>query len=290
MFGWSTITHSLSLGGSSERDNSLTYQDQLCNESAVKKLGRLKVAFTPIMESMLFGFTGAQLRRIAFQFAILDGHKTHTNNLSFTEMARKNHVTVLCLPPDCSHRMQPRDVSFMEPLMTCYTQSVENSRRMVTTFQTAGLIRSAYGKTGIWPVDRHIFLHRDFAAASTNIDLMADVASHSAGDRKAPQTVQQTDRDTVPHAALAVGVAEAPRDTVFTGTGMDVAQVPGCGSLAPNAAHDILSPAVANTNVATNVDVGTEPQQHVNCGSRKTCNTRASSAQIEVVEDIATFS
>ena len=54
---------------------------------------------------------------------------------------------------------------------------------------------------------------------------MEDGASHAAGDSEAPQAVQHTDRDTVPHAALAVGVAEAPRDTVLIGTGMDVAHL-----------------------------------------------------------------
>ena len=67
---------------------------------------------------------------------------------------------------------------------------------------------------------------------------MEDVASHAAGDGEAPQAVQQTDGDT---AALAVGVAETPRDTVLNGTGMGVAQVPGYGSLALNAAHDLLA-------------------------------------------------
>ena len=52
---------------------------------------------------------------------ILDGHKTHTNNLPFIELGRSKFVTVLCLPPHCSHRMLPLDVSFMKPLMTFYT-------------------------------------------------------------------------------------------------------------------------------------------------------------------------
>ena len=57
---------------------------------------------------------------------------------------------------------------------------------------------------------------------------MEDVASHATGDGEAPQAFQQTDRDTVPHTAFAVGVAEAPRDTVLNGTVMDVAPVLGC--------------------------------------------------------------
>ncbi|KAK2166106.1 hypothetical protein NP493_1339g00016 [Ridgeia piscesae] len=44
---------------------------------------------------------------------------------------------------------------------------------------------------------------------------------------------------------------------------MDVAKVPGCGSLALNAAHDMLVPAVAKADLETNGDVnGTEPRQH----------------------------
>ena len=124
---------------------------------------------------------------------ILDGHKTHTNNLPFIGMARRNNVTVLCLPPHCSHRMQPLDVSFMKPLMTYYTQAVENwlrnhPGRVVTTFQTAGLFSTAYvraatmtivvngfRKTGVWPVDRNVFGPDDFSAAApqtSNFEMM----------------------------------------------------------------------------------------------------------------------
>jgi len=37
----------------------------------------------------------------------LDGHKTHTSNLAVINKARENHVSILCLPPHCSHRLQP---------------------------------------------------------------------------------------------------------------------------------------------------------------------------------------
>ena len=57
---------------------------------------------------------------------ILDGHKTHTQNLEFINMARERSVVVLCLPPHCSHRLQPLDVAFMKPLMIYYAQEVQN--------------------------------------------------------------------------------------------------------------------------------------------------------------------
>lgn len=66
---------------------------------------------------------------------ILDGHKTHTTNLDVINLARENHVNILCLPPHCSHRMQPLDVAFMKPLMTYYTQEV----RLWDTFFAYGL-------------------------------------------------------------------------------------------------------------------------------------------------------
>ena len=32
---------------------------------------------------------------------MLDGHLTHTRNLEFIDLARKNHTTVVCMPPHC---------------------------------------------------------------------------------------------------------------------------------------------------------------------------------------------
>lgn len=56
---------------------------------------------------------------------ILDGHKTHTLNLEVINLAREKNIVLLCLPPHCSHRLQPLDVSFMKPLMTFYAQEVQ---------------------------------------------------------------------------------------------------------------------------------------------------------------------
>jgi hypothetical protein len=117
---------------------------------------------------------------------ILDGHKTHTANLDVINLARENNITILCLPPHCSHRLQPLDVGFMKPLMTFYTQEVEkwlrnqaHRARVVTTFQVAELFGLAYiraasvstavnafRKTGICPCDPDVFTDADFASAA----------------------------------------------------------------------------------------------------------------------------
>ncbi|XP_041377957.1 mucin-5AC-like [Gigantopelta aegis] len=120
---------------------------------------------------------------------ILDGHATHTKNLEVIDLARENGVVLLCLPPHCSHRMQPLDVSFMKPLSTYYDQELEkwlrnNTGRVVTTFQIAELFGKEYMKsataltaangfrrTGIYPTDRDAFLPHEFAAADATDSL-----------------------------------------------------------------------------------------------------------------------
>ena len=49
-------------------------------------------------------------------FLILDSLSTHTMNMEVIDFARANGIVLLCLPPHCSHKMQPLDVSFMKPL------------------------------------------------------------------------------------------------------------------------------------------------------------------------------
>ena len=114
---------------------------------------------------------------------ILDGHATHTKNVDVIDLARENGITILVLPPHCTHRLQPLDVTFMKPLSTYYNQAIEvwlrsNPGRVVTTFQITQLFAEAYSKaanqltaingfkkTGIYPTNRYIFDDSEFAAS-----------------------------------------------------------------------------------------------------------------------------
>lgn len=116
---------------------------------------------------------------------ILDGHATHTKNIDLIDLARQNGVILLCLPPHCTHKLQPLDVSFMAPLSAFYGQEVKswlraNPGRVVTQYQIGSLLGLAYNraatiqtavsgfrKTGIYPVNRNVFDESDFAAAET---------------------------------------------------------------------------------------------------------------------------
>ena len=90
-------------------------------------------------------------------------------------MARAAGVVLLSLPPHCSHRLQPLDVTFYGPLSTAYSQVMDswmraNPGRAVTQYQISRILGEAYGKvatvgnatsgflhTGLWPPNRHIF-------------------------------------------------------------------------------------------------------------------------------------
>ncbi|XP_050497814.1 uncharacterized protein LOC126878985 [Diabrotica virgifera virgifera] len=103
---------------------------------------------------------------------ILDGHSTHIKNIEVLELAKKNFVDILVLPPHCTHRLQPLDVSFMYPMSTFYEQAVRvwlrtHPGKVVTIHDVGPLFGEAYlkaasmataisgfKKTGIWPFER----------------------------------------------------------------------------------------------------------------------------------------
>ncbi|CAH1965849.1 unnamed protein product [Acanthoscelides obtectus] len=114
---------------------------------------------------------------------ILDGHLSHTKNLSVIEKARNNFVNILCLPPHTTHNLQPLDVSFMYPLNHYHDKALEKwltnlPGRIVTVFQISKIFNESYiqastplnaingfMKTGIFPYDPDVFTDIDFVVA-----------------------------------------------------------------------------------------------------------------------------
>ena len=131
---------------------------------------------------------------------VLDGHYSHTRNLDVINLARENHIEIICLPPHSSHRMQPLDVAFMGPLKTFYCQEIEkwlraNPGRIVTVYQIGQLFGNAYRRAatgeiaasgfraaGLFPCDRNVFKPSDFPFATE------DEASNSAAASTSRQT------------------------------------------------------------------------------------------------------
>lgn len=116
---------------------------------------------------------------------LLDGHATHTKSIEVIEMARNNHVVLLCFPPHCTHRMQPLDVSFMAPLSHYYSEEARkwlqcHPGRPITINQVGKLFGAAFmkaasmetavnafKKTGIFPLDPNVFPDWMFQPAET---------------------------------------------------------------------------------------------------------------------------
>ncbi|XP_018577885.1 jerky protein-like [Anoplophora glabripennis] len=105
----------------------------------------------------------------------LDGHTSHTKNLTLIEKARENNVVLLSLPSHCTHRLQPLDVAVFKSINTFYDQAVatwlaQHPGKIVTEKEIPELFMIGYGKggtiknavsgfkkCGIFPFDLEVF-------------------------------------------------------------------------------------------------------------------------------------
>ncbi|XP_046689171.1 MFS-type transporter clz9-like [Homalodisca vitripennis] len=182
---------------------------------------------------------------------ILDGHSTHTKNIEFIQLARANHTSVMCLPPHCTHKLQPLDVSFMGPLNTFYVQAIErflrnNPGRTVTQYQVSRLFGEAYMKAavplnavngfrkcGIEPLNEHIFTEDEFAAAEVTDLPLPD------GPTDLPTTGGLNSTDPLPSTSNAVPSLQAVSPSSYT-TNLDEKYDPQPGTSFAISPKDII--------------------------------------------------
>ena len=142
---------------------------------------------------------------------VLDGHYSHTRNMDVIDLGREHGVSIICLPPHSSHRMQPLDVAFMKPFKTLYCQEIEswlkiNFPRTVTIRQVGKLFGNAYlrtatveiavngfRKSGIYPFNRNVFTRHDFPIHENEAQTESHESS-SADDVRQPNGINMNDK------------------------------------------------------------------------------------------------
>ena len=153
---------------------------------------------------------------------VLDGHSTHVTNLKAIELARKENVIMLCLPPHTTHKIQRLDRTLFKPLQTYYDQAAErwlrtNVGRVITPYQLCGLFNETYCKAatmstaingfarcGIWPCSRDVFAESEFHASFSN------TRDQSTSLAEAPSTGTTSHHTTAPTAGTHTHQTTAP--------------------------------------------------------------------------------
>ena len=104
-----------------------------------------------------------------------ESHKT----LAAIDFARENGIVLITLPPHCTHKMQPLDVSYFKSLKAAYNRAagnwmLANAGKRISQFNVAEIFGTAYMKTatidkaingfrsaGIWPFNDDVFTDED---------------------------------------------------------------------------------------------------------------------------------
>ena len=141
---------------------------------------------------------------------IVDGHSSH-KEYAVIQMARKNNVHMLSLPPHSTHKMQPLDRTIMGPFKNMFSEQCslwmrKNHFQRITEFEIAGLVNHAFTKicrmdlaksgfecSGIHPINPNIFTDIDFLGSKgLDIDLPLQSTSHLPKQDFEPEKVNMT--------------------------------------------------------------------------------------------------
>ncbi|XP_041351386.1 flocculation protein FLO11-like [Gigantopelta aegis] len=116
------------------------------------------------------------------QLIILDGHHSH-KTIAAVEYARNHGITMITLPPHCTHKMQPLDRTYFKSLKSAYNAAsdswmVANPGKRISLHDMAALFGKAFLRSatadkavngfrtcGLWPYDETVFTDNDFAAS-----------------------------------------------------------------------------------------------------------------------------
>lgn len=152
---------------------------------------------------------------------IYDNHESHLS-IEAINLAKENGVTILTLPPHCSNKMQPLDVTVYFSFKNFYNSAVNSWLHQhpgvpITIYNIASFVRQAFEKSmtpsniksgfrkfGIYPLHKYIFNESDFLVSSVtnrpnpeeNNELFSDEVVLNTAQMDINNVVQLNIRDT----------------------------------------------------------------------------------------------
>ncbi|XP_055897466.1 uncharacterized protein LOC129928222 [Biomphalaria glabrata] len=123
---------------------------------------------------------------------ILDNHESHLSYAAL-ELAKRNNIHVITLPPHTSHKLQPLDRTVFGPMKAAFNNladswQIKYARQTLSIYQLVELrgtaflkastkqnILSGFKTSGVWPLDKDIFLDEEFLPSDvTDRPMVAD--------------------------------------------------------------------------------------------------------------------
>ena len=132
---------------------------------------------------------------------IMDGHGSHIYNVDFLSLMKKHGVEVVCLPPHCTHWLQPADKALFRAMKANWEETgrkfvgeTGGRRLMKTEFftlftpvwnkcTTVEICQNAFRATGIFPVNRLAIPDVAFAPSHTTERCLPESDGDHGGDR-----------------------------------------------------------------------------------------------------------
>ncbi|XP_011158213.2 uncharacterized protein LOC105194806 [Solenopsis invicta] len=137
---------------------------------------------------------------------ILDGSYPHSRNIDVIDIARKNYVTLLSIPPHTTYKMQPLDRTFLRPFKQYYSEYIcawhRDNQRTMKQYDLVEMLGKAYLRcetrqiaangfkvTGIYPFNRHVFSDSEFIASTPEEKNLADSTDCMSSKREMTSSI-----------------------------------------------------------------------------------------------------
>ncbi|XP_018366269.1 PREDICTED: uncharacterized protein LOC108763283 isoform X2 [Trachymyrmex cornetzi] len=174
---------------------------------------------------------------------IMDNHISHVS-IEAIDLCVHNGIIVLTLPPHCSHRMQPLNVSVFGPVKKTYAVKVHewglsNAGRKFEIHHVAGAvdkaltqsctalnIRSGFAATGIFPINTDIFTEDDFPSAQLSSEnLMAEEGIDDVRNLSIAQTEEVSTTASAVTSTSAAAISATSTSTASTSQSLATALI-----------------------------------------------------------------